>query len=1320
MEQNRALPSLLAVLLLVSGSAAVYLGSQAAPAVDENNSDDEIPTPGPTTEPEPEPEPEPLCPAGQIQYLWSCITPVTNLAYTIPDDVRVGDSFWLTPTYDGDDARRWNASCADVLIDGRVHIFAEEPGTIECTVDGGNPVSVAWTNFSIVVRQQAPSNIDLGPGGFVLIKGQPWTLDAPDIEGGPVVAWSVAPPLPIGLSLNTETGGIIGTAYQLQAATVYTLTAVNSGGSTNASMTLAVVDQAPINVHWGNMDLVLTIDAPMIPQTAQHLGGAPVSYAADPPLPTGLEINATTGRMRGTPTVLQAQTTHFIWANNTGGGSLATLIVTVNDAPITSITYDRMPLDMVWENDTVDMMAATSGGTPVGWSIAPPLPAGLSFQAGRISGSAIALHPWTNHTITASNTGGEYSIILPIRVADITPTNLTWGQTDFILAANQSYTFPLSNDSASVESFTIHPAIDGLSVDANGTISGAVVGRSLNRHVWTQHTLYANNSGGSFALNISLAIHDLDADHAELSKRPVGAVNYGGSYPSLILPFGDWAFPVGMDSLNRPTVSASHAGEGRIVGSGHETMSSRSTGAHGNLSLNGLDWVCDGRQRVGLESSFNGWKDTLLAEGYSVTTSATPADLVNLDCFVTEFWNSYSDAENSQIEQWLTAGGGLIMGGHAWYWSYSNSDTAHNYPGNKIAKTTGLLVSSTNIYTTTTVPDEPWGPNHRLQGALPLLEAHYAGTLMLTGTDADEVANAINLCVSNLPIDFKTFWGAVHDLSNQTGLIHIDSQNTYAMNADEIDDLMLNVQEKLMRLLPADELFAHPSSSSFPGPVNASAPRPTRTIPIDGDFAGLPSGFGYANAGAHGRMSTGLYAAPGDVVTVTFPTSIVDTNVYVLIGGHTDNLWGKDTLLRHPIIYRNYFVDNTTMQVANAFGGAIYIQVPKGATLGMFNVTISGAVEMPWYQHGKTDVGDWRLLLRNTAAPTAELSSDWFILTVPSANIRTLDDPDYAMDFWDEALQMEHNLSGYTPWPRIERAQFDVQISAGWMHSGYPFMAHVASVDGVVNGTYMYQNGDWGMFHELGHNHQWMASTLPGNTEATCNLFSVRLMEDLVGNAGHGAMSPASREQRVESHFANGAPLSAWSVWTALETHILLKEAFGWAPITAALTEYYWNMSTQPSGDAEYTEWAIQTSLNTGYNLMPYFAAWNFPLTQASWDAVDHLPVWNTDPLRGWVHEYDLLTRDHAAANITGGTADLEWAVYDNGTNTSMTVCWGPTDGGNSTLAWANCAAKGTPSVGEFQHGVTTLTSGVNYKWRVVGENDNGQTWSDLQSFTAA
>jgi hypothetical protein len=230
-------------------------------------------------------------------------------------------------------------------------------------------------------------------------------------------------------------------------------------------------------------------------------------------------------------------------------------------------------------------------------------------------------------------------------------------------------------------------------------------------------------------------------------------------------------------------------------------------------------------------------------------------------------------------------------------------------------------------------------------------------------------------------------------------------------------------------------------------------------------------------------------------------------------------------------------------------------------------------------------------------------------------------------------------------------------------------------------------------------------------------------MEDLVGITGHGSMSPSNRQSRTETYFNNGAQISSWSVWTALETHIQIKEAFGWEPITAAFQEYYYNYSSQPSGDSEeFNQWAIQISLNTGHNLMPYLAAWGFPLVQSSWNAVGHLPVWNTDPLRGWVYEYDPITKFEITSNITSNTADLEWDVYDNGTNTSWNLCWGLTDGGVSTTNWNVCESLGNNlSVGSKGHSLSGLLSSTDYYWRLTATNSNGRWWSDsTRQFTTS
>ena len=95
-----------------------------------------------------------------------------------------------------------------------------------------------------------------------------------------------------------------------------------------------------------------------------------------------------------------------------------------------------------------------------------------------------------------------------------------------------------------------------------------------------------------------------------------------------------------------------------------------------------------------------------------------------------------------------------------------------------------------------------------------------------------------------------------------------------------------------------------------------------------------------------------------------------------------------------------------------------------------------------------------------------------------------------------------------------------------------------------------------------------------------------------------------------------------------------------------------------------------------------------------------------------------MIIRDLGSTNVNSSSTDLTWDVYDNGTNTNLTVCWGLFDGGTSTVGWTNCANLGTSVVGNWLYSLNGLISGQTYHWRVVGENDNGQTWTDAQSFT--
>jgi len=1242
------------------------------------------------------------------------LTSPSNLTYEQTDFTwQVGQNQQLIPSFNGDGPDTW--SVQPPLPNG---VFLYDYGVIKGVpieydsstktylISASNAMGFTTTTLNISIIDISPMELNYPDSPYTFTYGDSVSQDSPIVSGGEVITWEAD--LPAGLSLDSR-GSIVGSALEL-GLYEFVVFANNSGGSTNATISVLIVDHAVSNLRYTDAPLSTFVNETMYTLIPSLNGGAVLEWGVTG-LPVGLSFD--NGTISGVPVDLG---THYfeVFANNSGGTTSVLIQIFVVDRSVSSIDFPS-ELSFIWKN-AVDISANTSGGPAVEWGYFPELPPGLAFEEGRIHGVASTIHPQSILKIWANNSGGSFMAEFNLSILDMTPGNISWQESIIAFEANSSVQFNVENLGPKIETWQIEPELPtGLSM-----IKGNFTGTPTERTGWEEYTIWANNSGGSFELSLELAVHDLDADWNDLADG-VGTLDYGSSWPSLIVPHGRWSFPVGVDWNNRPIISASHAQKGKIVGYGHEGFVAQNSGNESIMSLNAIDWVCEGKD-IGLVSRYNSYEDELTAEGYSVTTSIDVNSLGGFDCILAEFWNSYGAGGNDAIEDFLLEGGGVIMGGHAWYWSYSNSDVANNYPGNSFAQTSGLFVSTSSGSVGLDLRNSP-NQLHRPNAAIQAVEDHiYSGPLL---NDADKIiaGGCVQRIANHLPLDWPGFWPRIRQMVNTTGWIDISASNTFDLGADGIDDMFLGIQESLLMQLPVQELPLHPSAKNFPGSVPANATLETRTITVDGNYSGLPSGFGYAGARSSGRFSTGLYASPGAVVNISVPSSVIDTGVGILVGAHSDSLWAKDILSRHPKITRSFPAISSNFSVANAFGGPIYITVPAGSNLGQFDVLVEDAVAAPTYIHNQTTFAEWNNTQRHNPAPWTELVSSKFVLTVPSSEIRNLDNPIELMNWWETALQMEHYLSGLNDWPRVERAVFDVQISAGWMHSGYPFMAHLASVSSVVDLDHMNTSGDWGMFHELGHNHQWMPSTLPGTTEATCNLYSVYLMEDLVGvelGQGHGALQNSSRISRVDSYFTSGSQISQWSVWTALETYLQIKEEFGWAPITFALSEYY-TMANPPSGSTEeFNEWTIRISNATGRNLAPFHAAWGFPLTPEPFAALDHLPVWTDDPQRNGTFEYDMISQNLSSNNITSNSADLSWSVYDNGTNTNQSICWGLIDGGANKAAWANCSNQGISLVGNYSKSINSLSSGITYHWRILGENSNGRAWSPDHTFTTS
>jgi len=490
--------------------------------------------------------------------------------------------------------------------------------------------------------------------------------------------------------------------------------------------------------------------------------------------------------------------------------------------------------------------------------------------------------------------------------------------------------------------------------------------------------------------------------------------------------------------------------------------------------------------------------------------------------------------------------------------------------------------------------------------ALDALVAHANGSKPLSDQDVERYIYTIRRVVRELPPDEAHLRPRLADLRAKHADDLVLTRRHPLKRANVLGRLLLAVDLDQAATAPPEKVEAHPSAAVFPGSVPADAPRVQQVVTVE---TAVPA-----------WHSTGLYAAPGEVIAVTVPAAAANKGLEVRIGCHKDNLWRHETWRRVPSICLRRPLAQPVTRVASPFGGLVYIEVPRGATLGKVRATIAGAVEAPYYVHGQTTVEAWRKSIRTRAAPWAELASDKIILTVPSTAIRHLEDPAALMDFWNAVADACADLAARPrDRDRPERYVTDLQIAAGYMHSGYPIMTLLDVAPVMVDVQRLKRSGHggvWGLFHELGHNHQNRDWTFRGTVEVTVNLFTMYVLETVCGlepTRCHSGISDRSRARKMQAYFAN-PDFAKWQrdPFLALIMYIQMQKAFGWEPFKKVFAEYRAlpNAERPKSDDAKRDQWLVRFSRAVGRNLGPFFEAWHVPTSKAARQSIADLPVW--------------------------------------------------------------------------------------------------------------
>ena len=717
------------------------------------------------------------------------------------------------------------------------------------------------------------------------------------------------------------------------------------------------------------------------------------------------------------------------------------------------------------------------------------------------------------------------------------------------------------------------------------------------------------------------------AEALKLITEGVDDFDIGKSVPGVLRVNGDSAIPLLMNDEGRAFAAIGNATAGRVAAFSHGSfLKAKTLDANPSLRTlitNTVSWAGKAAQpSVGLSPSVSDLEPLLKKAGMRVQIVEPGRLTSRIDVFCYLGQNEIDQAGRDELRRFAMKGGGVVVAATPWPFAKKFSDFK-TFPANEAANLAGIHF-------------EPSG-YASVKGKISLKMADPSAAIdaakKLAGrVNPSERAQLISTLESGKTLigtDFDAFRIELAKLNRAIGPIIPTKKDPVVPGRDPLIDAVMGLEDYFNQRMPAHQVKPILAAADYPGAVPKNTQRVKRAVEIDGKFKGWMTGRNAGGWNAKELRPTGLYAAPGELVHVAVPPEIVGQGFEIVIGAYRGGLNNRDKWNRYPRLQRRYPIGSAEIQVANGFGGLINIAVPPGADFGTLKLGFRNAVESPLYVHGKTSVGEWKSSIRSFPGPWAELASERMIIALPSSYIRRLNNPDEVMDLWNQIIDKSADLAvtNRDLW-RAERIVFDRQTAAGSMHSGYPVAAHDGrSAEQAVDAESLAREGNWGFFHEYGHNHQHNLWSLPGTGETTCNLWSVYLSEELVGKPraeAHGGVDPLRRRQRRNAYFDGGRRFaSEWNVWTALDCYLLVQEEFGWEPFQKVFAEYNelpkdeWPNSQQEKND----QWVIRFSRACGVNLEPYYAAWNLPMSDKVAEFCAELPAWEENPVARYVKE---------------------------------------------------------------------------------------------------
>jgi hypothetical protein len=324
--------------------------------------------------------------------------------------------------------------------------------------------AVTSSGASLTVNPIAP--VITSPSSALGVRGLPLSYQ---ITTTATAATFTASGLPVGLSLNTQTGLISGLPTGTGTSSA-TIVASNVTGSDTKVVSFVINPPAPVVssavAAAGRVSTLFNFRL--------AASNTPTSFSAAD-LPPGLSLASATGVISGTPTQAGVYDV-IVTATNAGGTGSSTLQITI-EPPLNAPTFTGSTALSAVQGVAFSFTPAFSGAPFTAAFTATGLPAGITLSSaslGTISGTPTVTGTFAV-TLTATNAGGSKSIEFALVVNPAPSAPVVKSASAVFASVGTAFSFSLTSQgtpAATSYQATVLPS-NGLSLNsATGVISG--------------------------------------------------------------------------------------------------------------------------------------------------------------------------------------------------------------------------------------------------------------------------------------------------------------------------------------------------------------------------------------------------------------------------------------------------------------------------------------------------------------------------------------------------------------------------------------------------------------------------------------------------------------------------------------------------------------------------------------------------------------------------------------------------------------------------------------------------------------------------------